>query len=55
MQKIRNQAARLIADTQADLAQYALILVLVAIVAITVLEALGVDITAAFQSVVDAI
>ena len=42
-------------DKDGDLAQYALILVLVVIVAISVLQALGMDITQAFQSVVDAL
>ena len=37
-----------------DFAQFALILVLVVIVSITVLQALGLDIVNAFQSVVDA-
>lgn len=42
-------------DENGDLAQFALILVLVVIVAITVLNALGADIVSAFQTVVDAI
>ena len=50
-----NLLQRFLADKDGDLAQYALILVLVVIVAISVLEALGVDITNAFQSVVDAL
>ena len=41
-------------DEDGDFAQFALILVLVVIVAITVLQALGLDIVNAFQSVVDA-
>jgi Flp pilus assembly pilin Flp len=42
-------------DEKGDLAQFALILVLVVIVAIGVLQALGADIVGAFQTVVDAI
>lgn len=42
-------------DENGDLAQFALILVLVVIVAITVLQALGADIVSTFQTVVDAI
>ena len=42
-------------DERGDLAQFALILVLVVIVAIAVLEALGADIVNAFQTVVNAI
>ena len=42
-------------DHGGDLAQFALILVLVVIVAITVLTDLGTDIVNAFQSVADAL
>ena len=46
---------RFFRDERGDLAQFALILVLVVIVAIGVLEALGGDIVNAFQTVVNAI
>jgi len=45
----------LMRDERGDFAQFALILVLVVIVSITVLQALGLDISAAFQQVVDAL